>query len=231
MLRVIALAALLAFAVPAAAQQVPVPPNVPVVVTSGEAVVRRTPDVAYLTLAVESRARNPRDAQRENADAMSGVQKRLADAGVPREALRTIGLWLQQEFDNIGGRQVARGYVARNMLEVRIDDVGRAGDIADAVVQGGATSLNGIRFDLKDRGAAEREAIGAAVAEARGRAQAAAAGAGMMVDRVLRIEDARADVVVPRQMAFARAETASATAVEPGLLEISAHVTLTVSMK
>lgn len=233
MCRLIVAVLTVAAAVPganAAAQQVP--PNVPVIVTTGQAMVRRTPDVAYLTLAVESHARNPRDAQRENAGAMSGVQKRLVDLGVPRDALRTVGLWLQQEFDFVGGRQVPRGYVARNMLEMRLDDVSRAGEIADAVVQGGATSLNGVRFDLKDRAAAEREAIRAAVADARARAAAAAAGVGTTVDRILRIEDARAESVMPRQIAFARAaEAAPATAVEPGLIEISAHVTLTVSMK
>lgn len=221
--------AILALAVPLAAQQPP--PDVPVIVTSGRAIVRRAPDVAYLTLAVEFRARNPRDAQRGNAEAMSGVQKRLIDAGVPRDALRTLGLWLQQEFDIAGGRQVSRGYVARNMLEVRVDDVSRAGEIADAVVQGGATSLNGVRFDLKDRAAAEREAVRAAVADARERAGAAAAGSGATIDRILRIEDTRAESVVPPQIAFARAEAPADTVVEPGLIELSAHVTLTVSMK
>ena len=161
----------------------------PTIVTSGDAIVRRLPDVAYVTLAVESRARNPRDAQRANADAMSAVQKQLATAGIPKDAMRTLGLGLHQEFDNANGRRVARDFVARNTLDVRIDDVSRAGEIADAVVQGGATALEGIRFDLKDRAAAEREALRLAVADARGRAEAVAAGAGRSLDRILKIEE------------------------------------------
>jgi uncharacterized protein YggE len=206
---------------------------VPTIVTNGEAMVSRAPDVAYLTLAVEARARNPRDAQKQNADAMSAVQKQLADAGIPKSALRTLGVWLEQEFDNQNGRRTPRGFVARNTLEVRIEDVARAGELADAVVQGGATSLNGIRFDLKDRGAAEREALRLAVADARQRADAAAAGVGRTVDRVLKIEDSRADVVMPPRMFAMRAEAApgQTTAVEPGLIEIRARVGLTVSMK
>ena len=206
---------------------------VPTIVTTGEAVVRRAPDVAYLTLAVESRANSPRDAQRQNADAMASVQKELAAAGIPKDALKTRGLWLEQEFDFAGGRRTPRGYVARNTLEVRLDDVARAGELADAVVQGGATSLSGIRFDLKDRAAAEREALRLAVTDARGRADAAAGGAGRAVDRILKIEDSRAAVNVPRPMLM-RADAASSaaqTAVEPGLIEISGYVTLTVSMK
>ena len=217
------------------AAQAPAPasPIVPTIVTSGEAIVSRVPDVAYLTVAVEARAKNPRDAQRQNAEAMAGVQKHLADAGIPKEALRTLGLWLDQEYDITSGRRVPRGFIARNTLEVRLDDVARAGELADSVVQGGATSLNGIRFDLKDRAAAEREALRLAVADARRRAEAAAAGAGQMVDRILKIEDSRSEIVVGRPMLM-RADAAVGTpqtSVEPGLIEIRGHVTLTVSMR
>jgi uncharacterized protein YggE len=208
------------------------PPAVPTIVTSGDAIIRRLPDVAYVTLAVESRARSPRDAQRANADAMSAVEKQLAAAGIPKEAMRTLGLGLHQEFDNANGRRVARDFVARNSLDVRIDDASRAGEIADAVVQGGATALEGIRFDLKDRSAAEREALRLAVADARGRAEAVAAGAGRSIDRILKIEELRSDGGGPRPMVMMRVAEASATTpVEPGLIEIRGHVTLTVSMK
>ncbi|MEO8260693.1 MAG: SIMPL domain-containing protein [Acidobacteriota bacterium] len=224
--------ALILAAAGAARAQEPGPIAVPTIVTSGEAIVRRPADVAYIALAVESRARNPRDAQRANADAMSAVQRQLAMAGIARDAMRTLGLGLHQEFDDANGRRVARDFVARNTLEVRIDEVTRAGEIADAAVQGGATALDGIRFDLKDHDGAEREALRLAVADARGRAEAVAAGAGRSVDRILRIEEARSDAGGPRPMAMMRLVEGSApTAVEPGQIEIRGHVTLTVSMK
>ena len=227
-----ALVATLALTGAVSAQESPAVVNnaVPTVVVSGEASISRAPDVAYLTLSIESRARNPRDAQRQNAEASAGVQQQIAAAGIQKDAVRTLGLWLEQEFDNNNGRRTPRGFVARNTLDVKIEDVARAGEIADAVVQAGATSLSGIRFDLKDRAAVEREALRLAVADARRRADAAASGAGQAIDRVIRIEDSRPDVVVPRMMM--RAESASAqTAVEPGLIEVRAHVALTASMK
>ena len=151
--------------------------------------VRRAPDQAFVTVSVESRARNPRDAQRQNAEAMTAVQQRIAAAGVPKDAVRTLGYNIQQEFDYVEGRRVARGYLARNAVEVRVDAIDRTGDILDAAVQAGATSVASVRFDLKDRAAAEREALRLAVVDARARADAAAAGAGRAVDRVLRIDD------------------------------------------
>jgi uncharacterized protein YggE len=229
-----ALGVAFALAITISAQESPAVANnaVPTVVVNGEATISRPPDVAYLTLSVESRARNPRDAQRQNADASAGVQKQIAGAGLDKDAVRTLGLWLEQEFDNNNGRRTPRDFVARNTLELRIDDVARAGEIADAVVQGGATSLSGIWFDLKDRAGAEREALRLAVADARRRAEAAAAGAGRSLDRILRIEDTRPEVVVAPRMMMMRAEGAAAqTAVEPGLIEVRARVSLTGSMK
>ena len=98
-----------------------------------------------------------------------------------------------------------------------------------------ATSVSGIRFDLKDRDEAEREALRLAVADARARADAAASGAGRSVDRVLRVEDAREMAVNPprpmmRMMAGA-ADSAAQTPIEPGTIDIHARVTLTASMR
>jgi hypothetical protein len=45
---------------------------------------------------------------------------RLTGAGVARDALRTVGLRLEQEFDNANGRRGTR-LPARNAFEIRID--------------------------------------------------------------------------------------------------------------
>ena len=80
----------------------------------------------------------------------------------------------------------------------------RVGEILDLAVGSGATNVSGVRFDLKDRDAAEREALRLAVADARTRAEAAASGANLRVDRVLRIEEQRAVVEPPRPMMMMR---------------------------
>jgi uncharacterized protein len=226
-------AVVLHVATSARAQESPASSATPTVVASGEAIVRHIPDVAYVTLTVETRARSPREAQRQNAEAAAGVQRQIVNFGLSKDAQRTLGLSLEQEFDNVNGRRIVRDFVARNTLELRIDDVTRAGEIADGIVQAGATSLNGIRFDLKDRQAAEREALRAAVADARARADAAAAGAGRSIDRVLKIQDSRMDVGPPRPMPMMMraADGAVSTPVEPGLIEIRALATITASMK
>lgn len=213
--------------------QEPTAPNAtPAIVTSGEASVRRVPDQAFITLAVETRARTPRDAQKQNAASMSEVQQRIAGAGLDKDAVRTTGYSIQQEFDFANGRRTPREYVARNGLEIRIDAVDRTGEILD-LAQAGATTISGVRFDVKDRPAAVREALRLAVVDARARAEALAVGAGQTLGRILRIDDSRENPapMMMRMAASAKSTDDTSTALEPGTIEIRAQVTLTVAIK
>jgi len=227
------LMALAVTAVPAAAQPAS-PVNLPVVVTTGQGVVKHAPDRAWVRILAESRARSPRDAQRANADAMSAVMQKLKGAGLPGDAIKTTTYDLQPEFDYNNGRQTLRGYVARNGVEVRLDDIARVGEIVDMAVGSGATSVGGVRFDLKDRAGAEREALRLAVADAKARAEAAASGAGGRIEQVIRIEEQRVFGPEPRPMAMMRTEGGMAeqvTPIAPGEVEIRATVTLTAALR
>ena len=223
---------LAALAAPALAQVPAAAP--PTVVTRGQAIVRVRPDRAFVTVAAESRSKVSADAQKQNAAAMTAVLQRIEQAGVPKDAIRTIGYELHPEFDYANGRQTFRSYLARNTVEVRLDDIDRVGTVIDAAGSGGATTITGIRFDLRDRAAVERDALRQAVADARGRAEAVAAGAGTTIDRVIRVEEEGAPFEPPRPMMRMAADAAGAnvsTPVEPSTVEIHARVILTVTIR
>ncbi len=230
----IAFVLLLAVSMPAGAQP-PQQPQGPVVVTTGEGVVKRAPDRVWVSIAAESRARSAREAQRANSETMSAVMAKLKGMGLGTDAIRTLAYDLQPEFDYNNGKRILRGYVARNSIEVRVDDIERVGEVLELAVGSGATSVSGVRFDLKQREAVEREALKLAVADARQRADAAASGAGMTITGVLRIEEQRASVQPPRPMMMsARMATDSLEAqppITPGEIEIRADVTMTASIK
>jgi uncharacterized protein YggE len=208
--------------------------NVPVVVTTGEAVVRRAPDRAFVDVTVETRAKNPRDAQAQNAETMANLQRQLRAAGVAADAIRTITFTVEAEYDFANGRRTLRGFLARHALELRVDELGRLGELVDRATNSGATSIGDVRFDLKDRKAAEEQALGAAVQDARARAEAMASAAGRSIQAVWRISDDRsAPMPPPRPMlGMARAATESVpTPIVAGEIEIQAHVTLTALLK
>jgi hypothetical protein len=206
----------------------------PVVITTGEGVVQAVPDRAWITITAESRGSSPREAQRRNTEAMAPVQDKLRAGGISADAIRTVGYDLQQEWDFVNNRRVSRGYVARNTIEVRVDAIDRVGELLELAVGSGATSVGGIRFDLKDRAKLEREALRLAVADARARADAAASGAGRNIDRVLRIEEhgvASPPVVMARTFAVKEAAQADAPPIAAGQIELRAQVTLTAVLK
>lgn len=233
MTRLLVLACLLLAPAAASAQQ-PVPPTESLVVTSGEGVVQAVPDRAWITIGAESRASSAREAQQRNTDAMRPVQDRLRAAGVPADAIRTVGYDLQYEWDYANGKRVGRGYVARNTIEVRVDDVARVGEYLEIATASGATTLGGVRFDLKDRPRVERDAIRLAVVDARGKADAAAAGAGRAVDRIVRIDQTGVSSPIPPPRFVREAQAAVADAAPPiatGQIEVRANVMLTAVLK
>jgi len=217
----------------AASAQQSTTPEPPVVVTSGEGLIQAAPDRAWITVSAESRAGNPRDAQRRNAEAMTPVIAKLRAAGIPADAIRTIGYDLQQEWDYVNNQRVSRGYVARNTIDVRVDTIDRIGELLEMAIGSGATSVGGVRFDLKDRARLEREALRLAVEDARARADAAAAGAGRSIDRVLRIDaqSGGAPVPLPRVAVLREQVAADAPPIAAGQMEIRVHVTVTSVLK
>jgi uncharacterized protein YggE len=225
---------LLSVTTSAYAQGAAAPPE-PVVVVSGEGMVKAAPDQAWATFAVESRSKNPKDAQAQNATAMTSVQARLVAAGIPKDAIRTLSYDLQLESDWVNGRQVPRGYVARNTIQVRLDDITRVGEVIDLAITNGANSVHGVRFDLKERESLEREALKRASADARARAEAAAAGAGASIGRVVRVEEPSRDYPPPPMPMMREAMTAQdagiPTPVVAGEIEIRSRVMLTATLK
>ena len=123
-----------------AAQAVPaVPTNESTVVVAGEGVVHAVPDRAWITVGAESRASSAREAQRRNTELMTPVLDKLRGAGLPAEAIRTIGYDVQYEWDFVNGKRVGRGYVARNTVEVRVDSIDRVGEFLEIAAGSGAT--------------------------------------------------------------------------------------------
>ena len=218
-----------------AGAQTPAAAGPPIVVVRGDGEVRAVPDLAYVGLDTEHTAPTPKEAQAVVAKAMSAVQQRLAAAGVAKDAMRTTAYDVQARVDWVNGKQVPRGYMARHTIEVRVDDLARVGELLELAIGAGGTSVQGVRFDLKERAKLERDALTRAVADARARADAVAAGAGSAIAGIVRIEEAGLSGGGPEpvmmRMAAAPMAGDAAPPVAPGETVIRATVTLTARLK
>ncbi|MDG2308726.1 MAG: SIMPL domain-containing protein [Candidatus Binatia bacterium] len=207
------------------------------VVVTGTAEIRVAPDRAFVMLAVESRDPNPREAQQQNAKTSDAVLAKLRGAGLGDNAIRTVSYGLQEEFDYNKGTRRSRGYLARNQVEVRLDDIKKVGEIIDLATRAGATAVSGLRFDVKKRDELEREALKQAVSDGRARAEAAAAGAGSNIGSLLLIEQQGAGGRPPPEPVFRRgavamsADAAAPPPIQAGEIEISAAVRITAELE
>jgi uncharacterized protein YggE len=208
----------------------------PVIVTRGESTIKRAPDRAWLTVATEIRDSRAAEARRRSAEITTAVLNAIKATGLAADAVRTTGYSLSPEMDWTGGTPKLKGYVVRNQVEVRVDDMDKLSDVIDAatVPRGVGLTINGPRFDLKNREAAEQEALAMAVQDAMRRAQALAQGARRTLGPIMRIED-QSEQHVPGPV-YRMSETAAMagqtpTPITPGEIEIRAQVSVTVAIR
>lgn len=231
MIRPLLLACTILFgaALPATAQ------NLPVVVTQGEATLKRAPDRASLTVATETREPRAADARRLSAEGMTALQASLKKIGLSDDAIRTTGYSLVPDMEWKGGRGTVRGYLVRNQIEVRVDDLDRLSDVIDAINTSRSTtvSIDGPRFSLKESASVQAEALRMAVASAIERARAMASGASRTLGPIVRIEEHNLGGQAPQPMMMRMAASAQATStpIEPGAIEITALVTVTAELR
>jgi len=200
----------------------------PMITVTGTGTVEATPDIATLTIGVTTQGETAADALSANSAALDAVMARLASAGVEARDMQTSNLslnpnWTGYDSTSVTGPTIA-GYVANNMLTVRVRQLDGLGTVLDAAVADGANTLNGLSFGLADPEPVLNEARKEAVADARARAELLAVAAGVKLGKVVSISETAA-LTDPIPMFRAEA-SAAPVPVAGGELGLSANVTI-----
>jgi uncharacterized protein YggE len=182
----------------------------------GHGTVEAAPDRAVVTLGVQETRPTAQESQERVNAAMTQVLARLTGLAIPRDRIRTIEINLLPQHRNDGS---ISGYQAVQRISVTVDDLTLVGRVFDAAVAAGANLLDGVSFTLRDPSAYRSRALAMAVQDARNTANALAGAAGVSISRVLRIEEAGAQLPQPRSIAFAA--PATPTPVLPGTLSVT----------
>ncbi|HUQ13501.1 MAG TPA: SIMPL domain-containing protein [Novosphingobium sp.] len=227
---VLAAAAVLA-AAPAAAAEVQLQVQGPVVEITASETVQSEPDQASVGAGVTTRAPTAVQAMRDNAAQMERVLARLGTLGIPRRDVQTSGISLnpQYRYNNDQSPPTFLGYDATNQVSVILRDVAKVGPTLDALVAAGANNVNGPFFsrdDDKSQRAAAREAAFKAAGE---QAQSYARMAGYSGLRLLSVEETlQRGGPIPFDVANnlpIRVTAAKVTPIEPGRVGTSVQLT------
>lgn len=232
MIRILALVAVLALAVPAAAQDGTQAGEPATLGVSGTGRVSVAPDMATLRIGVESQDATAAAALSANSQAAQKVIDLLKRQGVDGKDIQTANFSVFPVYDDTNrieprpeGPRVA-GYRVTNQVVARIRRLDDLGGLLDATVSEGANRIDGLEFGLEDDAAAADEARKQAVEDARRKAEIYAAAAGVTLERILSIREGGGGPIPMRDMAFRAEAAAMAVPVEPG----QATVTVTVDI-
>jgi uncharacterized protein len=197
----------------------------PMITVTGEGVVEATPDVATLMIGVTTQGTTAAEALSANSAALDGVLARLKAAGIEARDLQTSNLSLNPNWTGYdSSTPTISGYIATNMLTVRVRALASLGEVLDAAVADGANTLNGLTFGLADPAPALNEARQEAVADARAKAELLAEAAGVKLGKVVSIGEMGVSSG-PMPM-FKADEAVSAVPVAAGELGMTASVTV-----
>ncbi len=196
------------------------------VVGSGKVTV--VPDQATIRLGVNLERQTAKAARQAGAQAMARVVAAIRALGIADEDIATSSISLGPVYDyNNGSAPRIRGYQLTNIVTVTVRDLDVIGDVLDDGVLAGATSVQGISFDVSDRTTAEAKAREAAVQDAKAKAETLATGVGVQITGVASMsESVSTPIWYDRTFAGVAAEDAS-TPVLAGSTDVTISVSVT----
>jgi uncharacterized protein YggE len=199
---------------------------------SGNGQVSAQPDVAMVTLGVQTEAEEAAEALTENSQQMQALIDALKGADVAAEDIRTQVVRLHPRYEEEPrgeGQPELVGYIATNLVEVRVRDLDTVGEILDVAVQAGGNRIEGIRFEVSDPSASLDQAREAAWKDAQHKAEQLASLAGAELGKVLTIsESGRGPQPIVERAVMA--EAPEAVPIEPGSQTIEVNLQVTWSL-
>ena len=152
---------------------------------SGDGKVTVVPDMGTIHLGVVIERNTAKAARQAAAQAMTQVVAAIKALGIDDKDIATSQVSLNPVYDYPNNQSPRiRGYQLNNVVTVTVRDLEKLGDVLDNSIVAGATTVDGISFDVADRAAAEAKAREAAVADAKAKADTLAKGVGVQITGV-----------------------------------------------
>ncbi|WP_184718087.1 SIMPL domain-containing protein [Caulobacter sp.] len=189
------------------------------------------PDMATITLGVQTQQATAAEAMKANGAQMNQVMAALKKAGIAERDIQTSNLNLNAQYAYEQNQPPKlTGYQASNQVTITVRDLTKLGAAVDATVGAGANTINGISFGLKNPQVAEDAARLEAVKALQAKAELYGRATGYKAVRLVNLnEGAGFSQPTPPMpvMAFAKREMADSTSISAGELKVRVDVSAT----
>jgi len=192
---------------------------------------RVAPDMATITLGVQTEAATAGEALKANGTRMNQVMAALKKAGIAERDVQTSNLNLNAQYAYEQNQPPKlTGYQASNQVTITVRDLAKLGATVDATVNAGANTVNGISFGLTNPQAAEDAARLEAVKALQAKAELYGRATGYKAVRLVNLSEGGGyqPPVAPMPMfAMAKREMADSTSIAAGELKVRIDVSAT----
>ncbi|WP_274654961.1 SIMPL domain-containing protein [Paenibacillus humicola] len=208
------------------------------ITVSGSGDVKVTPDVAYVSVAVDSRAASAKEAQAANAKQFGALENVLyTKHNMDPKDVQTTGFVVQPvyTYNDKDGTNKITGYTATHSIQITMRDLAGIGQLLDELSSAGANRVDGVRFDTEKQDQYELQALDDAMNHAKAKADALAKAAGRQVKGVVSItqngESSPPVVFNAAAKSLAAADSGGSTSVQAGQIDVTADITVVYEMQ
>jgi hypothetical protein len=221
---------------PAAHAGEPAPGRTVTVVGQGQA--NGTPDVAHISIGVETTGATTKEAVVANKQRMTALLEKLKALGIAAKDIQTsnYAIYTEQLTPEMSARPVdGKGggavYHVSNQVNVTVRDISKLGDILDEAVNEGANTVYGVSFEVADPSPLQAQAREKAIADAKARADSLAKLAGVSVAQVLAISEVIGNPIPMFAYDKAAGMGGGGAPIQPGEFQVSVSVQVTYAIK
>ena len=200
---------------------------------SGEGKVTAIPDIAQVSLGVQTEKTKVEDAQKENTEKMNSLIGELKALDIKAEDIQTTNYNIYPQYDwNESGSKL-RGYQVSQSVNVKIRDLERVGEVLEVAGSLGANQVSGLNFTIDEPEDLRQQAREKALENAKTKADALAKVAGVKLGRLVSFNESGGDYPIVYTKGYALDESAGlggavpAPEIEAGSQDVIVNVTVT----
>ncbi|MQG15642.1 MAG: DUF541 domain-containing protein [SAR202 cluster bacterium] len=212
------------------------PSNESGIIVTGNSTIELKPDMATLSLGVESSASTVSEARNNASGSINNMLNVMRQAGIDDEDIQTTSFNIYPQYEyieirddgRVRGVQELTGFTVSNMVTITINNLEDIGEIIDKITDAGGNDVrfNGINFGIQDPVPYQSDLRKLAIEDGISKASQLAEYSGVKLGRITMIADYSSQTSISSDIGVftERSMAMASTNINPGSLNLSMRI-------